>query len=78
VPISQRLYSARETRRLDPSGEVVLCFYDKANDDLYFALKNCIKELVRIGDCLAPRDAQAAVREGELAARALWWRRRAA
>jgi hypothetical protein len=50
---------------------VVLCFYDKANDDLYFALKNCIKELVRIGDCLAPRDAQAAVREGELAARAL-------
>jgi mycofactocin system FadH/OYE family oxidoreductase 2 len=50
---------------------VVLCFYNKANDDLYFGLKGKVRELVRIGDCLAPRDAQAAVREGELAARAL-------
>ena len=50
---------------------VVLCFYNKAADDLYFGLKGKVKELVRVGDCLAPRDAQAAVREGELAARAL-------
>ena len=50
---------------------VVLCFYNKATDDLYFGLKGKVKELVRVGDCLAPRDAQAAVREGELAARAL-------
>ena len=50
---------------------VVLCFYNKASDDLYFGLKGKVKELVRVGDCLAPRDAQAAVREGELAARAL-------
>ncbi len=50
---------------------VVLCFYNKAQDDLYFALKGKVKGLVRIGDCLAPRDAQAAVREGEIAARAL-------
>jgi mycofactocin system FadH/OYE family oxidoreductase 2 len=50
---------------------VVLCFYNKASDALYFSLKGKVKELVRIGDCLAPRDAQAAVREGELAARAL-------
>jgi len=46
---------------------VVLCFYNKATDDLYFGLKGKVKELVRVGDCLAPRDAQAAIREGELA-----------
>jgi mycofactocin system FadH/OYE family oxidoreductase 2 len=50
---------------------VVLCFYNKADDALYFGLKDKIKELVRIGDCVAPRDAQAAVREGEITARAL-------
>jgi len=50
---------------------VVLCFYNKASDDLYFGLKGKVKELVRVGDCVAPRDAQAAIREGELAARAL-------
>jgi hypothetical protein len=48
---------------------VVLCFYNKATDALYFGLKGRVKELVRVGDCVAPRDAQAAVREGELAAR---------
>jgi mycofactocin system FadH/OYE family oxidoreductase 2 len=50
---------------------VVLCFYNKADDDVYFGLKGKVKELVRVGDCLAPRDAQCAVREGEVAARAL-------
>ena len=37
---------------------------DKAADDLYFGLKGKVKELVRVGDCVAPRDAQAAIREG--------------
>jgi mycofactocin system FadH/OYE family oxidoreductase 2 len=50
---------------------VVLAFFRKANEDLYFGLKGKVKELVRVGDCLAPRDAQWAVREGEVAARAL-------
>jgi 2,4-dienoyl-CoA reductase-like NADH-dependent reductase (Old Yellow Enzyme family) len=50
---------------------VVLCFYRKANEDLYFGLKGKVKEIVRVGDCLAPRDAQWAVRDGEIAARAL-------
>jgi hypothetical protein len=50
---------------------VVLCFYNKADDDVYFGLKGKVKDLVRIGDCVAPRDAQAAVREGEIAAREL-------
>jgi mycofactocin system FadH/OYE family oxidoreductase 2 len=50
---------------------VVLAFFRKANEDLYFGLKGKVKELVRVGDCLAPRDAQWAIREGEVAARAL-------
>ena len=50
---------------------VVLCFYNQADDVLYFSLKGKVKELVRIGDCLAPREAQSAVREGEIAAREL-------
>jgi mycofactocin system FadH/OYE family oxidoreductase 2 len=50
---------------------VVLVFFPKANEELYFGLKGKVKEIVRIGDCLAPRDAQWAIREGEVAARTL-------
>jgi len=50
---------------------VVHCFFSRANDELYFGLKGKVKEVHRIGDCLAPRDAQRAVRDGELTARAL-------
>lgn len=57
--------------RQEDYDSVVLCFYNQADDALYFDLKGKVKELVRIGDCVAPRDAQAAVREGEIAARAL-------
>jgi len=58
-------------QRQEDYDTVVLCFYNKANDGVYFGLKGKVKELIRVGDCLAPRDAQAAVREGELAGRAL-------
>jgi mycofactocin system FadH/OYE family oxidoreductase 2 len=57
--------------RQEEYDSVVLCFYSKANDDLYFNLKGKAKELHRIGDCLAPRDAQRAIRDGELTGRAL-------
>jgi len=57
--------------RQEDYDSVVLCFYNQAEDGLYFDLKGKVKELVRIGDCVAPRDAQMAVREGEIAARAL-------
>ena len=50
---------------------VVLCFYNKASDSIYHGLKGHVEHLIRVGDCLAPRDAQAAVREGELAGRAI-------
>jgi mycofactocin system FadH/OYE family oxidoreductase 2 len=51
---------------------VVLLTGQKANDDLYFALKGEIEVLHRIGDCLAPRKLDHAIYEGELADRELW------
>jgi mycofactocin system FadH/OYE family oxidoreductase 2 len=51
---------------------VVLATGPKANDDLYFALKERIENLHRIGDCVAPRKLDHAVYEGALAGRELW------
>jgi len=64
-------HSFTNEERQEDYDTVVLCFYNKASDDVYYGLKGKVKELVRVGDCLAPRDAQCAVREGEIAARAL-------
>jgi mycofactocin system FadH/OYE family oxidoreductase 2 len=50
---------------------VVLCFYNRADDQLYFDLKGTVKDLHRVGDCLAPRGAQEAIHEAEHVARAL-------
>jgi hypothetical protein len=62
---------------------VVLATGQKANDELYFALKRTMQDphhplqltvgnLHRIGDCLAPRKLDHAIYEGELAGRELW------
>jgi NADPH-dependent 2,4-dienoyl-CoA reductase/sulfur reductase-like enzyme len=51
---------------------VVLATGQKANDELYFALKGTVENLHRIGDCLAPRKLDHAIYEGELAGRELW------
>ena len=51
---------------------VVLATGQKANDELYFALKGTVDNLHRIGDCLAPRKLDHAIYEGELAGRELW------
>jgi mycofactocin system FadH/OYE family oxidoreductase 2 len=50
---------------------VVLAVPGRANDSLYLALKGRVPELYRIGDCLAPRRAHAAIIEGERVGRAL-------
>jgi len=42
-----------------------------ANDDLYFKLKGKVKELYRIGDCVAPRWLDFAIWEGEKIGRSL-------
>jgi len=51
---------------------VVLATGQKADDELYFALKGAVGDLHRIGDCLAPRKLDHAIYEGELAGRELW------
>jgi hypothetical protein len=40
-----------------------------ARDDLYFALKGKVKELYRVGDCVAPRKVDMAIHEGYVAGR---------
>jgi mycofactocin system FadH/OYE family oxidoreductase 2 len=50
---------------------VVLCFYNKADETLYYELKGKVRELHRVGDCVAPRGVLEAVHEGERVARAL-------
>lgn len=58
-------------RWLEDVDSVVLAVPRQADDELYFALKSRLPEVYRIGDCLAPRRAQAAVIEGERVGRAL-------
>lgn len=50
---------------------VVLAVPHRANDELYFSLKGKVRELHRIGDCLAPRRLDSAIYEGFKAANLL-------
>ncbi len=50
---------------------VVLVAGNAAQDSLYFALKGKVKELYRIGDCVAPRKTDMAIAEGHLVGRKL-------
>jgi 2,4-dienoyl-CoA reductase (NADPH2) len=54
-----------------PVDTIVLAIHRRAESGLYNALKGRVKELHRIGDCLAPRRAHAAIIEGERAGRTL-------
>jgi len=56
-------YSGK-VRQWDGIDQVVLATPNQANDELYLALKGKIKELYRIGDCLAPRRVDSAIRDG--------------
>lgn len=50
---------------------VVLAVGNRAEDSLYFALKGKIRELYRIGDCVAPRKMDMAILEGHKVGRLL-------
>lgn len=50
---------------------VVLCAGNESVDGLYFELKGRVKELYRIGDCVAPRKTDMAVWEGHRIGREL-------
>lgn len=46
---------------------VVTAMGNDADDSLYFALKGEVKELYRVGDCVAPRRVDMAIHEGYMA-----------
>jgi len=50
---------------------VVLAMGQDADEDLYFALKGKVKELYRIGDCVAPRKVDMAIWEGHALGRTI-------
>jgi hypothetical protein len=50
---------------------IVLAAGNVADDRLYFALKGKVKELYRIGDCVAPRKTDMAIVEGNRVGRRL-------
>ncbi len=50
---------------------IVLAMGNRVEDSLYFALKGRVKELYRIGDCVAPRKIDMAILEGDRVARNL-------
>jgi NADPH-dependent 2,4-dienoyl-CoA reductase/sulfur reductase-like enzyme len=50
---------------------VVLATGSRVEDSLYFALKGNVKELYRIGDCVAPRKIDMAILEGNRVGRLL-------
>ena len=68
--VTYNIYTRQEKIIADVD-HVVLAFYHKANDELYFDLKGRVKELHRIGDCVAPRMIGDAIRDGETVGRSL-------
>jgi hypothetical protein len=50
---------------------IVLAAENESCDQLYFALKGKVKELYRIGDCVAPRKTDMAIAEGHRVGRQL-------
>ena len=58
-------------RRIENVDTIVWATGARPKDELYFALKGKVKELFRIGDCLAPRFVEWAIMEGEKVGRQL-------
>ena len=52
---------SNQAQTIEGVDQVVLAVPGRPNDELYFALKGRVPELYRIGDCVAPRWAHAAV-----------------
>jgi thioredoxin reductase len=57
------IYS-NEAKIFEGYDAVVVVMPNRPNDTLYFHLKNRMKELYRIGDCVAPRKIDSAILEG--------------
>lgn len=60
-----------QARQIEQVALAVMATPQTANDDLYFQLQGNVKELYRVGDCVAPRRVEHAILDGERAARSL-------
>ena len=60
-----------QQRQLENVALAVMATPQAVNDALYHQLRGKVKQLFRIGDCLAPRRVENAILDGERAARAL-------
>ncbi len=60
-----------EDKIIENVDNVIVANRNLPDEDLYFALKGKVKELYRIGDCLATRKAEHAIMDGDLLARQL-------
>jgi mycofactocin system FadH/OYE family oxidoreductase 2 len=58
-------YYSNEWHAFEDYDSVVYAMGNRAEDALYKALKGKVKELYRVGDCLAPRKIDMAILEGE-------------
>jgi hypothetical protein len=60
-----------QPRQLENLALAVMATPQAANDALYHQLQGKVKQLLRVGDCVAPRRVEHAILDGERAARAL-------
>jgi mycofactocin system FadH/OYE family oxidoreductase 2 len=60
-----------QPRQLESLALAVLATPQAANDTLYHQLQGKVRQLYRVGDCVAPRRVEHAILDGERAARAL-------
>ncbi|MGH2495224.1 MAG: mycofactocin system FadH/OYE family oxidoreductase 2 [Ktedonobacteraceae bacterium] len=60
-----------QPRQIEQIALAVMAIPQTANDDLYMQLHGKVKELYRVGDCVAPRRVEHAILDGERAARKL-------
>ncbi len=60
-----------QARQIEQVALAVMATPQTANDDLYMQLQGKVKELYRVGDCVAPRRVEHAILDGERAARCL-------
>ena len=60
-----------QPRQIEQVALAVMATPQTANDDLYIQLQGKVKELYRVGDCVAPRRVEHAILDGERAARKL-------
>jgi len=61
----------KESRVIEGVDTVVLATGNRAKDGIYQALKGQVKELYAVGDCVAPRKVQDAIREGHRVGRVI-------